>query len=147
MKAKFLLGIVAAFAVGFIIVAYVTQPSATFVATPTSSSTTQSSSRSAQPATQTTSPSPQPSTQPSGQPAQSGYTMAQVAAHSSASSCWAAINGNVYDLTSWVNQHPGGPGAILSLCGTDGSDAFNGQHGGQRRPASELAQFLLGPLN
>lgn len=73
--------------------------------------------------------------------------MAMVTAHNSASGCWAAINGNVYDLTNWINQHPGGQGPILSLCGTDGSAAFNGKHGGQARPASELANFLLGPLS
>ncbi len=77
----------------------------------------------------------------------SGYTMAQVATHNTASSCWAAINGNVYNLTAWISQHPGGQAPILSLCGTDGSAAFNGQHGGQARPASELKNFLLGPLS
>lgn len=72
--------------------------------------------------------------------------MTMVAQHNSAGSCWAAINGNVYDLTNWINQHPGGQGPILSLCGTDGSAAFNGQHGGQARPENELSNFLLGPL-
>lgn len=76
----------------------------------------------------------------------SGYTLSDVAKHSSASSCWAAINGNVYDLTHWINQHPGGSGAILSLCGTDGSAAFNAQHGGQGRPEQELANFYIGKL-
>lgn len=76
----------------------------------------------------------------------SGYTLAEVATHKSASSCWTAINGNVYDVTTWINQHPGGPQAILSLCGTDGSSAFNGQHGTQRRPNTELANFLIGSL-
>lgn len=74
------------------------------------------------------------------------YTMADVAGHNSRSSCWTAINGGVYDVTKWITQHPGGQQAILSLCGTDGSDAFNGQHGGQRRPASELAAFKIGVL-
>jgi cytochrome b involved in lipid metabolism len=74
------------------------------------------------------------------------YTLAQVALHNSASSCWTAINGGVYDVTTWINQHPGGPEAILSLCGTDGSAAFNGQHGGQARPAAELASFKIGTL-
>jgi cytochrome b involved in lipid metabolism len=74
------------------------------------------------------------------------YTLADVAQHNNASSCWAAINGNVYDLTNWINQHPGGPQRILNICGTDGSAAFNNQHGGQSRPADELSQFLLGPL-
>jgi len=74
------------------------------------------------------------------------YTMADVQKHNSGSSCWTAINGNVYDVTNWINQHPGGPDAILSLCGTDGSSAFNGQHGGQGRPESELATFKIGTL-
>lgn len=74
------------------------------------------------------------------------YTMTDVAKHNYASSCWAAINGNVYDLTSWISQHPGGPERILSICGTDGSAAFNGQHSGQAQPANELKNFLLGPL-
>ena len=74
------------------------------------------------------------------------YTMAQVATHASASSCWTAINSNVYDVTTWINKHPGGAQAILSLCGKDGSAAFNDQHGGQRRPENELASFKIGAL-
>jgi len=74
------------------------------------------------------------------------YTLADVATHNTATSCWSAINGGVYDLTSWINQHPGGAQAILGLCGRDGSAAFNDQHGGQRRPANELAGFQIGTL-
>jgi cytochrome b involved in lipid metabolism len=60
--------------------------------------------------------------------------MAEVATHNTAQNCWTAIDGNVYNVTSWINQHPGGAQAIISLCGIDGSNAFNGQHGGQKRP-------------
>jgi cytochrome b involved in lipid metabolism len=74
------------------------------------------------------------------------YTLADVAQHSTATSCWSAINGGVYDLTSWINKHPGGPEAILGICGKDGSAAFNAQHGGQSRPANELAGFKIGVL-
>ena len=74
------------------------------------------------------------------------YTLAQVAAHASTSSCYTAINGAVYDVTPFIREHPGGAGAIRSLCGIDGSDEFNGQHGGQRRPASELVSFKIGTL-
>ncbi len=74
------------------------------------------------------------------------YTMVQVAQHNSAQSCWTAINGNVYDVTNWIGQHPGGPEHILPLCGTDGSAAFNAQHGGQNQPAQELATFYIGAL-
>lgn len=74
------------------------------------------------------------------------YTLADVALHDNGTSCWSAINGDVYDLTSWINQHPGGGGTILIICGKDGSAAFNNQHGGQRRPANELAGFQIGTL-
>ncbi len=74
------------------------------------------------------------------------YTMADVAKHNNASDCWTTINGGVYNVTSWIYQHPGGSEAIISLCGIDGSDAFNQQHGGQRRPANELASFKIGTL-
>jgi len=76
----------------------------------------------------------------------SGYTIAQVASHNSGASCWTAISGNVYDLTAWISQHPGGSQAILSLCGVDGTAAFDAQHGGQRSPERELASLKIGAL-
>jgi hypothetical protein len=84
---------------------------------------------------------------PSATATPAGYTMEQVKANNSTSKCWSAINGKVYDLTTWINSHPGGPGAITSLCGTDGTSSFNGMHGGSGQPASRLAGYLLGPLN
>jgi len=44
-----------------------------------------------------------------------GFTMEQVKANNTSSKCWSAINDKVYDLTNWINSHPGGPGAITSL--------------------------------
>ena len=76
----------------------------------------------------------------------SGITLAQVAQHNSRSSCWSAINGNVYDLTSWIPNHPGGEHNILILCGKDGSSNFNGAHGGKPKQATILAGFKLGVL-
>ncbi len=73
-------------------------------------------------------------------------TMAEVATHNSASDCWSAIDGKVYNLTAWIERHPGGAVVIKALCGKDGSAGFNGQHQGQRRPADELARFLVGDL-
>ncbi len=90
-----------------------------------------------------------PANMPENSPTSSGpttYTAAEIAKHNDASSCWTSINGGVYDLTNWINQHPGGPDYILALCGTDGSAAFNNQHGGQGRPEAELATFKIGVL-
>lgn len=74
------------------------------------------------------------------------YTLADVAAHGSGADCWSAIDGTVYDLTTWIGQHPGGPAVIQALCGTDGSAAFNGQHGGQGEPKQALSGLALGPV-
>lgn len=74
------------------------------------------------------------------------FTMAQVAIHNSAASCYAVVRGTVYDLTAWIGSHPGGKQAILGLCGKDGTAAFEGQHGGQRRPENELKGFEIGVL-
>lgn len=74
------------------------------------------------------------------------YTMAEVAAANTAQKCWTTIDGNVYDLTAWANQHPGGRANILKLCGIDGAKEFKAQHGTQRKPAQELASLLIGTL-
>jgi cytochrome b involved in lipid metabolism len=74
------------------------------------------------------------------------YTLTEVKLHNSAASCWTVVNGSVYNVTSWIKQHPGGSAAIMGTCGIDASSAFNGQHGGQARPASELASFKIGVL-
>jgi cytochrome b involved in lipid metabolism len=74
------------------------------------------------------------------------YTMSDVSAHNNKSDCWTAINGGVYNLTTWIGQHPGGEQAILQLCGKDGSAAFNGQHGGMAQQAQILATFRIGLL-
>ncbi len=74
------------------------------------------------------------------------YTMAEVKTHNSATSCWAAVNGKVYDLTKWIGSHPGGRAAILSLCGQDGSSAFNTQHSTTEEAQEKIASFEIGDL-
>jgi len=84
---------------------------------------------------------------PTPTPVVTGYTMAQVRANNTAKSCWTAIDGYVYNLTNWISAHPGGSGAILFLCGTDGTNAFKAQHENQSRPAIRLDSYRIGPLN
>ena len=93
------------------------------------------------PPTPTATPTPIPT------PTVAGYTMTQVRANNTSRSCWTVIDGVVYDLTKWISNHPGGSGAILFLCGTDGTNAFSAQHQNQARPAIRLDTYRLGPLN
>lgn len=74
------------------------------------------------------------------------FTMSEVATHSSETSCYSVVNGSVYDLTTWIDKHPGGERAIKSICGKDGTDGFNGKHGGKPQPESMLATFKIGVL-
>ncbi len=92
-------------------------------------------------------PTPTVTATPTPTPTVAGYTMAQVRANNTAKSCWTAIDGYVYNLTNWISAHPGGSGAIMFLCGTDGSNAFKAQHENQSRPAVRLDTYRIGPLN
>lgn len=78
---------------------------------------------------------------------QTPYTMDDVKAHNKPSDCWVAIDGRVYDLTSWRQNHPGGADKIEKLCGTDGTDAFTGKHSGEALPNAKLRTFQIGVLS
>lgn len=76
------------------------------------------------------------------------YTLAEVAKHHDAQSCWVAISGKVYDITNAIAQHPGGP-AILRGCGQEDTASFNGETGGHQHSSTAhdiLTNYYLGPL-
>lgn len=95
--------------------------------------------------TQNTQPQPTTPTTTTA-PSVTAFTMTQVSSHNSAASCYTQVDGVVYDVTSYVSKHPGGQTAIKSICGVDGTAAFSGQHGGQGKPSSVLAQFKIGVI-
>lgn len=80
------------------------------------------------------------------EPSDEVLTMDQVEENDSPDSCWAVMDGTVYDLTDWIDNHPGGADRIEGLCGTDAADAFDAQHGGDERPETQLAEFEIGTL-
>lgn len=41
---------------------------------------------------------------------------------------WVALYGQVYDLTDYVDEHPGGPEAITDVAGADGTETFAAVH-------------------
>lgn len=75
-----------------------------------------------------------------------GLTSADVAAHNTPTDCWTIIKSDVYDLTSYIQQHPGGAGALTNLCGIDATSAFESQHASQMAPASALAALKIGTI-
>ncbi len=89
-----------------------------------------------------TTPAPTPAPIVSGKT----FTLAEVATHKDAQSCYTTISGNVYDVTTYVPIHKGGSAAILAICGKDGSSLFSGQHAGEPKPEQMLASFKVGTL-
>jgi cytochrome b involved in lipid metabolism len=71
-------------------------------------------------------------------------TLEEVKKHDSGTSCWSIVSGNVFDLTKWIPLHPGGSAVIRAICGKDGTSAFESQHAGQGRPASQLSKYFIG---
>jgi cytochrome b involved in lipid metabolism len=56
---------------------------------------------------------------------QNTYTIDQVALKNKSDACWTIINGNIYDITSYIPNHPGGIEEIIKICGKDGSKLFS----------------------
>ena len=75
------------------------------------------------------------------------FTLADVAKRNTPGECWAVVSNTVYNLTPYINSHPGGAKNITNLCGTDATQAFTNQHGGQSRPNNTLAGFEIGTIS
>lgn len=73
-------------------------------------------------------------------------TNSEIKKHNLRDDCWSIVKGKVYNLTSYVQQHPGGIELISSICGIDGSAAFSNQHGSSSKPNNVLTGLLLGSL-
>ncbi|CAL9134595.1 unnamed protein product [Musa textilis] len=52
------------------------------------------------------------------------YTLAEVSAHNSANDCWLVIDGKVYDVTKFLDDHPGGDEVLVTSTGKDATDDF-----------------------
>jgi len=70
-------------------------------------------------------------------------TPVEVAKHNSVSNCWLIINGNVYDVTNFLNSHPGGANTIIPYCGQEATAAFDSKDRNPAQPHSQTADALL----
>lgn len=75
--------------------------------------------------------------------------------HDQKNDCWTVIDNSVYDITSYVQSHPGGEN-ILSACGVDATEYFNGKKPGQNggindhtdtsQASNQLVRLKIGEL-
>ncbi|XP_063701435.1 cytochrome b5 [Culicoides brevitarsis] len=52
------------------------------------------------------------------------FTLAEVAKHNTNRSTWLCIHNNVYDVTEFLNEHPGGEEVLLEQAGKEATEAF-----------------------
>jgi len=73
------------------------------------------------------------------------YTLQQVAEHNTDEDCWFAIHGKVYDVTKFLEDHPGGIDSLTAVAGTDASEDFDAV--AHSKPAIEsMAKWEVGIL-
>lgn len=66
-----------------------------------------------------------------------GYTLSEVAEHDQLDDCWMAIEGQVYDFSDYVDQHPAPPSILASWCGREATEGMRTK--GYGRDHSERA--------
>lgn len=76
----------------------------------------------------------------------------ETAKHNSQDDCWVIISGKVYNLTGYLDAHPGDVSTIFPYCGKDGSQGFVTKDEKKPKTHSEyagslLANYYLGDFN
>ncbi|KAJ7446514.1 FMN-dependent dehydrogenase-domain-containing protein [Mycena galericulata] len=75
------------------------------------------------------------------------WSLEQVAEHNSPTSCWVIIKNNVYDVTDFLQEHPGGAKIILKYAGRDATDAYEPIHPPDALEKNLPSSKHLGPLS
>ncbi|PGH18237.1 hypothetical protein AJ79_00576 [Helicocarpus griseus UAMH5409] len=73
------------------------------------------------------------------------YSMDEVRKHSKADDLWMVLHNKVYNVTKYLDDHPGGPDIMIEVGGTDATEAF--EEIGHSDDAREAMQpFYIGDL-
>lgn len=74
------------------------------------------------------------------------YTLKEVRQHRTRADAWMAINGIVYDVTPYIEYHPGGIDMMMAGAGKDASKLFEKYHAWVN-PEFMLESCLIGQLD
>ncbi|VDL80002.1 unnamed protein product [Nippostrongylus brasiliensis] len=73
------------------------------------------------------------------------FTMEEVEKHNSEQNSWIVYNDKVYDVTKFLDEHPGGSDVLLEQSGTDATEAFDDI--GHSADAKEMMEeYYIGDL-
>ncbi|PWA49245.1 cytochrome b5, heme-binding site-containing protein [Artemisia annua] len=74
------------------------------------------------------------------------YTMKEASEHNSAGDCWVVIDGKVYDVSSYLDDHPGGDDVLLQATGKDATEEFE-DAGHSKTAREQMETFCVGELD
>ncbi|XP_054783066.1 cytochrome B5-like [Prosopis cineraria] len=78
--------------------------------------------------------------------ASKAFTFEEVAKHNHKNDCWIIINGKVYDVTPFLEEHPGGDEVLLLAAEKDATDDF--EDVGHSDSAKEMMEkYLAGDVD
>jgi len=73
------------------------------------------------------------------------YSLEEVNKHISSESCWVIIHDKVYDMSKFLDEHPGGEEVLLEVAGKVATEPF--EDVGHSTDAREMMQeYLIGEL-
>ncbi|RHY32927.1 hypothetical protein DYB32_002098 [Aphanomyces invadans] len=78
--------------------------------------------------------------------AKKSFTWQEVAKHNHAGSAWMIVRNKVYDVTSWVDKHPGGAEMVILHSGREATDTFDSYHPFSDKAEKVLAKYEIGTL-
>ncbi|KAJ2681944.1 Cytochrome b5 [Coemansia spiralis] len=73
------------------------------------------------------------------------FVAAEIAKHNTRKDIWIVISNNVYDVTGFLEEHPGGEEVILEYAGRDATEAFE-DIGHSDDARDMLKEFMIGKL-
>eukprot|EP00924_Labyrinthula_sp_SR-Ha-C_P005462 snap_masked-scaffold_1-processed-gene-32.28-mRNA-1 protein AED:0.03 eAED:0.03 QI:0/-1/0/1/-1/1/1/0/143 len=73
------------------------------------------------------------------------FDMVEVSQHKKDEDCWIVVHGKVYDISKYLDDHPGGPEIILDVAGTDATEDFE-DTGHSEDARNTLKEYYIGDL-
>ena len=74
------------------------------------------------------------------------YTVDEVSEHDNEDDCWIIINDKVYDVTPYIDSHPGGKGLVEKTAGKDATNAFYVESEHSDTARGLLVKYLIGQI-
>ncbi|KAG6417190.1 hypothetical protein SASPL_119341 [Salvia splendens] len=74
------------------------------------------------------------------------FTLAEVSEHSNSKDCWLVIGGKVYDVTKFLDDHPGGDDILINATGKDATEDFD-DIGHSPSAMTKMEEFLIGDID